>query len=161
MVSLLKATTHRNANTPPLHVLDSSSEDRYNPGSHAHSNHRGVLPKIPVSTVAKSKRELCLRHHSDDRPPIRPPHGWDAPNADLVPIFDERVDRRRKPALVPGGFHVRSRDAEAFSDWDDDLAFRDIGVFGEKRARNVVAKNADFAVPLLSAHELSSLKRKT
>ena len=105
-VCLLKATTDRNANTPPLHVLDRPSEDRCNPGSHAHCNHRDMLAKTPVSTVAKSKHELGRRHHSDDRYPIRPPHGWDAPDADLVPIFDERVDRRRKPTLVPGVFHV-------------------------------------------------------
>ena len=111
--------------------------------------------------VAKSKHELGWRHQSDDCPPIRPPHGWDAPDAGPVPVFDEGVDRRRKPALVPCGFHVSSRDAEVFSDWDDDPAFRDIGVFGEKRARNVVAKSAGFAVAFLGAHELSSLKRKT
>lgn len=56
--------------------------------------------------VAKSKHELGWRHQSDDCPPIRPPHGWDAPDAGLVPVFNEGVDRRRKPALVPGGFHV-------------------------------------------------------
>ena len=47
-----------------------------------------------VRLVAKSKHELGWRHQSDDGPPIRPPHGWDAPDADLVPIFDEGVDRR-------------------------------------------------------------------
>jgi hypothetical protein len=99
--------------------------------------------------------------HSDDCPPIRPPHGWNAPDADLVPVFHEGVDRWRKPALVPGGLHVWRKDAQAFSDWDDDLAFRNIGVFGEKRARNVVAKSPGFAVALLDAYELSSLKRKT
>jgi hypothetical protein len=56
--------------------------------------------------VAKSKHELGWRHQSDDCPPIRPPHGWDAPDAGPVPVFDEGVDRRRKPALVPGGFNV-------------------------------------------------------
>jgi hypothetical protein len=113
-----------------------------------------------VRLVARSKHKLGWRHQSDDRPPIRPRHGWDAPDADLVPVFHEGVDRRRKLALVPGGIHVRSRDAEAFSDWDDDLAIRDIGVFGERRTRNVVVISAGFAVALLGTHELSRLKRK-
>jgi hypothetical protein len=52
------------------------------------------------------KYELGWPHQSDDCPPIRPPHCWDAPDAGLVPVFNEGVDRRRKPALVPGGFDV-------------------------------------------------------
>lgn|GEM_PF-5806679 len=105
--------------------------------------------------------EIGRPHHSDDRTPIRPPHGWDAGDADLAPIFDERVDCRRKPAFAPSGFHLGRIDAETFSDWDNGLTFRDIGVFGEKRARNVVMKRARFAVALVTSYELGGLKRKT
>ena len=56
--------------------------------------------------VSKSNHEIGRRHHSDDRAPMRPPHGRNAGNAGHVGLFDERVNRRRKPALAPGGFHV-------------------------------------------------------
>ena len=42
-----------------------------------------------------------------------------------------------------------------------DLAFRDIGVFGEERARNVVIEGAGCVVALLGAHELGRLECET
>jgi hypothetical protein len=46
-------------------------------------------------------------------------------------------------------------------DWDDDLALRNSGVFGEECSRNVVIKGARWVVALLSAHEFGRLERKT
>jgi hypothetical protein len=56
--------------------------------------------------VSKSKQELGRRHHPDDRPPMRPPHGWDAGGTGDAGLFYERVDRLRKPAISPCAFDV-------------------------------------------------------
>jgi hypothetical protein len=90
-----------------------------------------------------------------------PPHCRYAPDASHVCLFDERFDRRKKPALAPGVFYVRGGDAEAFGEWGDDRAFRDIGVFGEECARDVVIKGSDGAIALFDAHEFGRLQRET
>jgi hypothetical protein len=38
-------------------------------------------------------------------------------------VVHKQVDGRRKSMLVPSGFYLRTRNAEAFSDRRDDLAF--------------------------------------
>ena len=120
-----------------------------------------ALGFVTRRVVLQSNHEIGRWHHSDDRAPMRPPHGRNAGNAGSVALFDERINRRRKPAFAPGGFHVRSSDAEAFGDRDDRLAFRDIGVFGKERARNVVIEDAGRGVVLFGAHELGRLECET
>ncbi len=65
-----------------------------------------ALGFVTRRVVLQSNHEIGRWHHPDDRAPMRPPHGRNAGNAGRVALFDERIDRRRKPALAPGGFHV-------------------------------------------------------
>lgn len=91
---------------------------------------------------------------------MRPAHGRDTSGAGHEGLFDECVDGGRKPAISPCGFHVRSDDAEALRDRDDDLAFRDIGSLREERSRDGVIKGAGWVVALLNAHEFGRLERE-
>jgi hypothetical protein len=63
--------------------------------------------------------------------------------------------------IVPGVFYVRSGDAEAFGERDDDLAFGDIGLFGKERARDLVIKGSDSVVAPLDAHKFGRFQRET
>ena len=67
------------------------------------------------------------------------------------PNFGQPATKLPRAARAPSTPESRSAAALALS---ADPVF-------DERARNVVAKSAGFAVALLGAHELSSLKRKT
>jgi hypothetical protein len=121
--------------------------------------YRGYACRRALS--AKPAHEIGRRHHADDRAPMRPSHCRYARDAGHAGLFNERVDRRRKAVLVPGGFRVRSRDVEALRDRDDHVVFRDIGALGEECARNVAMKASGSVVAFFEAHELGRLKRET
>src|SRR5262249_40557966 len=73
--------------------------------------------------VSKSTREIGRRHHSNDRAPMRPSHCWNAGDTGHLALFHKDVDSGRKSVLVPSGFYLWSRNAEAFGRRYDDLAF--------------------------------------
>lgn len=92
---------------------------------------------------------------------MRPSHRRNAGSARSECLSDEGIDRRRESTLAPGGFHVGSGSAEASGDWDDDFTFRNIGLFGEERTRNVVIEATRCIIAVLDTHELGRLERET
>jgi len=54
---------------------------------------------------------------------MRPSHCWNAGDTGHLALFHKDVDGRRKSVLVPSGFYLWSRNAEAFGHRYDDLAF--------------------------------------
>lgn len=92
---------------------------------------------------------------------MRPSHRRNAGDAGHEAFLDERIDRRRKPALAPGELHVGCSDVETLRDWDDDVVFRDVGLLGEESPRHVVIKAAGRVITFLGTHELGRFERET